>query len=111
MSARIGTPGRLGSVIPGEVTETDTFVYRPWQHKFTDVLGNGVVQANVSPAEVSVRVDNSSSAVQTGKAKFYALDWQLRPAVRPGDLRHRPRPAVCRTLLSRATPTPGARPG
>ena len=69
----IGTPGPAGSVIPGEVTETDTFVYRPWQHKFVDVLGNGVVQANDAPAEVSVRVDNNSSAVQTGKSKFYAL--------------------------------------
>ena len=70
----VGTPGLLGSVIPGEVVETDTFAYRPWQHKFVDVLGNGTVQANVSPAEVAVRVDNSSSPVQTGKAKFYALD-------------------------------------
>ncbi|KAA1419077.1 hypothetical protein F0U44_11490 [Nocardioides humilatus] len=70
----IGVPGPAGTIVPGPVVETDTFVYRPWQHKFVDVFGNGNIQANVSPAEVAVRIGTHTSGVLTGKAKFYALD-------------------------------------
>lgn len=71
----IGTPGTINTtLVPGDVVETDTFAYRPWQYKFTDVLGNGVVQANASPAEASVRIGSDSSGVLAGKQKFYALD-------------------------------------
>jgi hypothetical protein len=73
-ACQFGRPGPSGTVIAGDVVETDTFVYRPWQKTFTDVLGHGKVQANISPAEVAVRVDGSSSGVITGRQKFYALD-------------------------------------
>lgn len=71
----VGHPGATSTtLVTGDVVETDTFVYRPWKYKFTDVLGNGSIQANASPAEVSARIGNQSTGVLTGKAKFYALD-------------------------------------
>ncbi|MEZ0578261.1 hypothetical protein [Nocardioides sp. MH1] len=71
----VGHPGATNTtLVTGDVVETDTFVYRPWQYKFTDVLGNGVIQANASPAEVSARIGNDATGVLSGKAKFYALD-------------------------------------
>jgi hypothetical protein len=97
----VGHPGPVNTtLVPGDVVETDTFVYRPWQYKFTDVLGNGVVQANASPAEVSARIGNQSTGVLSGKAKFYALD---------GDFALPSDPETCATdpatcLPSAATP-------
>ena len=73
-ACQFGSPGPSGTVVAGPVVETHTFVYRPWQKTFTDVLGHGKVQANITPAEVAVRVDGSSSPVLTGRQKFYALD-------------------------------------
>ncbi|PWN02203.1 hypothetical protein DJ010_13850 [Nocardioides silvaticus] len=70
----VGYPGPGGTVIAAEQVESDTFDYRPWQHKFVDVLGNGTVEANTSPAEASVRINGKSSGVLAGKQKFYALD-------------------------------------
>lgn len=59
-----GTPGpcQIGSAVfsggawtnqfnLGPIVETSTFEYRPWQHVFTDVMGNGRVQINTTPKE------------------------------------------------------------
>lgn len=64
------------TVIPGNVTTTTTFEYRPWYANFKDVFGKGSVNANVNPAEFQFTVDGHASDIFAGTAnsmKFYAL--------------------------------------
>ncbi len=73
----VGTPGPGNSIIPGEVIETDTFVYRPWQHTFKDVLGNGNVRANITPREFTFKLGSLNSPIYQGTSEsqsFYSLD-------------------------------------
>lgn len=75
----VGVPNPATSnktVIPGPVTTTTTFEYRPWQETFTDVFGNGMVQANVTPRENKFKVGTASTPIYAGTPQnttFYAL--------------------------------------
>ena len=64
------------TVITGPVTSTTTFEYRPWQYEFTDVFGNGKVQANVIPRENKFKVGATTTPIYAGTPQnttFYTL--------------------------------------
>jgi hypothetical protein len=63
----VGVPDATGKgVVPGPVTTTTTFEYRPWQQSFNDVLGHGSVNMNLTPKEVQATADGTRSAVFDG---------------------------------------------
>jgi len=74
----VGTPNPSNptQIVPGPVTTTTTFIYRPWQYEFTDVFGNGSVQSNVIPRENKFKVGTQSTPIYAGTPQnttFYAL--------------------------------------
>ena len=75
-----GTPVASGTgfgntVTPGPHVTTETFEYRPWAVQFKDVLGNGSVRANLTPAEFQFVVGGTTSPIYAGgkQQQFYAL--------------------------------------
>jgi hypothetical protein len=76
----VGTPvsdgsGGFTNAAPtfGPVIESTTFEYRPWRHRFVDVLGGGTVKLNVLPAELRQTVGGQAGAVIGGSQTFYAV--------------------------------------
>lgn len=55
------------------VAETTMFEYRPWQHKFTDLLGTGTVRMNTTPEEFQFDVSSQASPVVGGAAGAEAM--------------------------------------
>jgi hypothetical protein len=74
-----GIPNPAGAnktVLAGPVVTTTTFEYRPWQEQFTDVFGNGQVQANVTPRENKFKVGTATTPIYAGTPEnttFYSL--------------------------------------
>ena len=84
----IGTPATgtgtvlpAGTVLPGGgvvqanglIIETHTFEYRPWQHVFTDIGGQGKVSFNHDPAESQQQVGPATGAIIPGGMHFYKV--------------------------------------
>ena len=71
-----GTPNGPTTFTPGPLTEAPTsFEYRPWQQKFSDLLGTGVVQMNTEPKEFQFDVSGLSSPIipAANSMKLYSL--------------------------------------
>jgi hypothetical protein len=85
----IGVPDASGKgVVPGPVTTTTTFEYRPWQQHFSDVLGHGGVNFNLTPKEYQANADGSRTAV-------YTEDGRLRAYASPDSILLPPNPSAC----------------
>jgi hypothetical protein len=66
------------TVIPGPVTSSTTFIYRPWQNTFVDAFSAGKVFANVTPGEYQFTLGTAAdtSPIWTdddNTQKFYAF--------------------------------------
>ena len=61
LAATPGTP--LNTFTAGDRTVSWTFEYRPWQQKFTDLLGTGTIQMNTLPEEFQFDVSSVSSPI------------------------------------------------
>jgi hypothetical protein len=87
----IGHPDAAGTgVVNGPVVSTTTFIYRPWQHTFVDMFGNGKVFANTVPAEFEFTMDGHTSQIYgAGYSSFYAVPDSVDPILLPTD------PAAC----------------
>ena len=63
----VGVPDTTGKlVVPGPVSTSTTFDYRPWQNTFVDVFGAGKIFANTSPREFQFSFGNTNSDIQSG---------------------------------------------
>lgn len=71
LAATPGTPANTFTA--GDRTESWTFEYRPWQEKFSDLLGTGTIQMNVTPEEFQFDVSSGSSPIITGAAAESAV--------------------------------------
>ena len=67
-------------VLDIQPAQTQTFVYRPWELTFHDLLGGGDVKFNISPTEFQAKVSGLNGIIATGTSALSAVSYFSLPS-------------------------------